>query len=89
MLALAFIFIIVFLFYWNRHAVDPSDNFFLHTCHFFIFIKILQEIKIDYVQYPISSGDHHQGRLDRTMWESLRIEIPGECCTSLPMVKPG
>ena len=34
-----------------------------------------------------SSGEHYQGRLDRTMLESLRIEIPREGCTSLPRVK--
>ena len=28
-------------------------------------------------------------RLDRTMWESQRNEIPGEGFTSLPRVKPG
>ena len=36
-----------------------------------------------------SFGGHHWDCLDRTMWESRRIEIPGGCCTSLSRVKPG
>ena len=32
-------------------------------------------------------GGHKSGRLDSKMWESLRIEIPGEGCTSLPRLK--
>ena len=34
-----------------------------------------------------SSGGHHQDRLDRTIWASWRIEVPGEGCTSLPMLQ--
>ena len=65
---------------WNRHAVAPSDNFWPQEPLLLIFAK---KIKI-----WGSSGGHHQGCLDRTMWESLRIEISGEGCTSLPGVKP-
>ena len=58
--------------------------FFTHVL-FFNFCK--KNTKIEARLCPLPSEevleDILEDRLDRTMWESLRIEIPGEDCTSL------
>ena len=66
-------------------------NIFFHMCHFFSFCKKMHKIKIAYVHCPIRKFRRQsiEGRLDGTMWESPRIEIAGEGCTSFPRVKPG
>ena len=70
---------------WNRHAV--ADNFFYMGVIFFNFCR---KMKLDYVHCPMRKFWRPSLRpfVHWTLYESLRIEIPGEGCTSLPRVKP-
>ena len=59
------------------HVVASSDNFVYTGAIFLFFVKKMQNIKIDYVHCPMRKFWRPSfGRLERTMWESPRIEIP-------------
>ena len=76
----------IICFEWHfYHLFRGSPSFlaitiiFLRRCHFFNFCKKMQKMKIDYVHCPMRKFWRTSLR---TMWESLRIQIPGEGCTS-------